>query len=129
VAVTFLLSRPTFGVVTALGVLTLPGASVSLFVLGQVARALEDLVTIRALLVDVHGRCVLLAAGHRTFNALISGTVYGDGALDSSRGINLERLSSGQGNWLAILHNDEFSRLPVLGQTAFEGKIGGSMSS
>jgi hypothetical protein len=93
-AVTFLLGGPAFRVVAALGILTLPGASVSLFMLGQVARALEDFVTVRAFLVDIHRRCVFLAAGHRTLNTLIGGTVYGDRTLEGWRGISLERLPS-----------------------------------
>jgi hypothetical protein len=93
VAVTLLLGGPTFGVVAALGIRTFPGAGVCLFVLGQIARALEDLVAVRTLLIDVHGRSILLSAGHRTLNSLISSTIDGDGTFDRSRDIDLARLS------------------------------------
>jgi len=62
--VTLLLGRPSDVVVFAVFDGTLPRTRVCLFVLGEVARTLEDFVTVAALLVDVHGRLVLFPPRH-----------------------------------------------------------------
>lgn len=63
-AITLFLGGPADVVVLAVLHRTLPRTRVSLFVLGEVARTLEDFVAVAALLVDVHGRFVLFPPRH-----------------------------------------------------------------
>lgn len=97
--------------------------------LRQVTRALEDLVAVGALLIDVHGRSILLTAGHRALNALIDRIVEVDSTLGSTRNIRLIGLSRGQGNWLSVLHDYKFGGLPILGQTTFQGSLRDAISN
>jgi hypothetical protein len=91
VAITLFLSRPTDLVVLAVGFGALPGTRVGLFMLGQVAGTLEHLVAVSTLLVDVHGRCILLATSHGALNAFVRLVLITevDGALEGSRDLSL----------------------------------------
>lgn len=91
--------------------------------LRQVTRTLEDLIAVGALLIDVHGRSILLAAGHRALNALIDRIVKSDSTLGSTSSIRLIRLSRSHGNLLSILHDYKFGRLPVLRQATCQGSF------
>jgi hypothetical protein len=108
VAITLLFGWPADLVVFAGGVGALPGARMGLLVLGQVARTLEDLVAVRALLVDVHWRRVLLAASHGSHDTLIEILIIieSDGTLVGSRGISLVWKAGGHGDKLAILQDN-----------------------
>lgn len=130
VAITLLFGWPTDLVVLAGSVSALPGARVGLFMLGQVARTLEDLVAVRALLVDVHWRRILLAASHGAHDTLIELLfIERDGTLVGSRGITLVGEASGHGDELAILQDDQLDRASVLGETTLECGGGGTMES
>lgn len=87
VAITFLLSGPANLIVLASRIGALPRTGVSLFMFGQVARTLEDLVAVAALLIDIHRRGILLAPSHRTLDALIGSFVEADSTLEGSRGV------------------------------------------
>jgi hypothetical protein len=64
VAIALLLGGPPKRFILATGKCTLPGTRMGLLVLGQIARTLEDLVTVLAFLVDIHRRRIFLATGH-----------------------------------------------------------------
>jgi hypothetical protein len=126
VAITLLFGWPSDLIVLAGSVGALPGARMGLLVLGQVARTLEDPVAVRALLVDVHWRRVLLATSHGAHDTLIEILIIieSDGTLVGSRGISLVGKAGGHGDKLAILQDNQLDGASVLGETTLEG--GGS---
>jgi hypothetical protein len=86
VAITFLLSGPANLEILASRIRAFPWAGMSLFMFGQVTGALENLVAVTALLIDVHRWSILLAASHGALDALIGSFVKADRALEGSRG-------------------------------------------
>jgi hypothetical protein len=114
VAVSLLLRWPSNFVIFAGRFAALPGTRVRLLVFRKITRSFENLVTVFALLVNVHGRCILLAASHGSLDALIDGAKT-ERTLHRRNGILLVGLARTQRDHLAILVNHEFSRSSVLG--------------
>lgn len=146
VAITLLLSRPTHAGVLAIGFgAALPWTRVALFMfaaivsidirelmmqmnLRQVTVTSEDSIAHAALLVDVHGRGILLAASHGALNALVDfdrlvgkhRTETVEGALEGDGFVVGVGHTTCQRDALSILHGDKLSRLAVDGQTTVE---------
>jgi hypothetical protein len=55
----------------------------------QVTRALEDLIAMSALLVDVHWRGILLATSHGALDVFVGGLIEADGTLGRDKNLRL----------------------------------------
>jgi hypothetical protein len=124
VALGLLLSSPTLSMVLARGNRTLEGASVGLLVLGKIARPSKDLVAILALLVDVHGRSILLAAGHGALSTLV-GRRCAQRPLHGRNRTCVIRLAGAQRDQLAITLENELSGAAGFGHSTLETKFRG----
>jgi hypothetical protein len=122
VALGLLLSSPTLSMVLARGNRTLEGASVGLLVLGKIARPSKDLVAILALLVDVHGRSILLAAGHGALSTLV-GRRCAQRPLHGRNRTCVIRLAGAQRDQLAITLEDKFSGAAGFGHSTLENEF------
>jgi hypothetical protein len=93
---------------------TLPGTRVRLLMFREITRSFENLVAVFALLVNIHGRCILLAASHGSLDALVDGA-KAERTLHRRNGILLVGLARTERNHLAILVNHEFGRSSIFG--------------
>jgi hypothetical protein len=119
VPVTLLLGGPAKVKVLALLFGALPWARVCLFMLGQVARALELLLAVTTHVQDISGLIRLPAASHRAHDVVVVLKVlFGQGALPVS-----VLGASRKGNDLAVLLAYEFDRTAVFAEATTKSDL------
>lgn len=102
--------------------------------LRQVAVPLEDPITHATLLVDVHGRCVLLAASHGALHAFINLDLDGGilvkhivktfkGAFEGNRVVVGVRHTLWQRDAFSVFDDDDLNRMIVNGQLVVDGHL------